>query len=61
MTFLPWGLNFIPLIDFLPGNYQLMAIVIWYLLIIAFIYEQFISWYFHVFIITDERVIDINF
>lgn len=61
MLVLPWGLNYIPLIDFLPDNYQLMAIVIWYLLIIAFVYEQFISWYFHVFIITDERVIDINF
>lgn len=61
MAVLPWGLNFIPVINFLPGNYQLMVIIIWYLLIIAFIYEQFISWYFHVFIITDERVIDINF
>ena len=38
-----------------------MTIIIWYLLVAAFVYEQFISWYFHVFIITDERVIDVNF
>ena len=51
----------VPLLDFLPGNYQFMALVFWYLLLIAYIYENFISWYFHIFIITDERIIDINF
>ena len=61
LMFLPLVLNWIPLIDFLSADYQFIAIVIWYLLIIAFIYEQFISWYFHVFIVTDERIIDINF
>lgn len=61
MLFLPILLHFIPVIDFLPDNFRLMAKVIWYLLTIAFVYEKFITWYFHVFIITDERVIDINF
>lgn len=58
---LPLLLNWIPLLDFLPGNYQFIMIVIWYLLLLAYGFEQFISWFFHVFIITDERVIDINF
>lgn len=61
MVFVPLVLTRIPLLDFLSGKGQLMALIIWYLLIIAFVYEQFISWYFHVFIITDERVIDVNF
>ncbi len=61
MVFLPLTLNQIPLLDFLSDKGQLMALIIWYLLVIAFVYEQFISWYFHVFIITDERVIDVNF
>lgn len=61
MVFLPLVLNRIPLLDFLSDKGQLMAIIIWYLLVVAFVYEQFISWYFHVFIITDERVIDVNF
>src|SRR3989338_3393046 len=61
LLFIPLVLNWVPLIDFLNANYQFMVIIIWYLLIIAFIYEQFISWYFHVFIITDERIIDVNF
>lgn len=61
MVFIPLSLTRIPLLDFLSSRGQTMALIIWYLLVIAFVYEQFISWYFHVFIITDERVIDINF
>jgi membrane protein YdbS with pleckstrin-like domain len=61
MVWAPLSLLWIPFIDFLPGSYQFMVIVIWYLLLIAFIYEKFISWFYHVFIITDERVIDIDF
>lgn len=57
----PLILNWIPIFDFLSGNYQFMIIVIWYLLLTAFVYENFIDWYYQVFIITDERIIDINF
>jgi uncharacterized membrane protein YdbT with pleckstrin-like domain len=59
--FLPLLLYWVPILDFLPGRYQFMAVVIWYLLLIAFIFERFIGWFFHVFIITDERVIDVDF
>lgn len=51
----------VPILDFLPANYQFMALVLWYLLLIAYIFENFISWFYQVFIITDERIIDINF
>jgi hypothetical protein len=61
LVFLPLLLNYVPLLDFLTPNYRFIIIIIWYLLIIAFVYEQFISWFFHVFIITDERIIDVNF
>lgn len=61
MMVVPLGLRWIPLLDFLPSRFQFMAVVMWYLLVIAFVFEQFISWLFHVFIITDERVIDIDF
>lgn len=59
--FVPLIFNVVPILDFLPGNYQFMTMVGWYLLLIAYVYEKFISWYYQVFIITDERVIDINF
>ncbi|MDZ7587595.1 MAG: hypothetical protein U0946_07625, partial [Patescibacteria group bacterium] len=58
---IPLIFNWVPILDFLPPNYQFMALIGWYLLVIAYIYEQFISWYYQVFIITDERIIDINF
>ena len=61
MLFLPLVFNVIPIIDFLPDNYRFMAVLVWYLLIIAFIYEQFLSWFFDVWLITDERVVDIHF
>jgi membrane protein YdbS with pleckstrin-like domain len=47
--------------DFFPWNYQVAALILWYLLLTGFIIEAFLKWYFHVFIITDERVIDVDF
>ncbi|HUS51874.1 MAG TPA: PH domain-containing protein [Candidatus Bathyarchaeia archaeon] len=73
MTNLPWlliaGLMIIlppfvrtfPFFTFLPDRFQLMALIIWYLLTIAFIFEQFLIWFFNVNIITDERIVDIDF
>ncbi|MEK7188819.1 MAG: PH domain-containing protein [Patescibacteria group bacterium] len=61
MIFAPIVLTKFPLITFLPDRFQLVAMILWYLVIIAFVYEQFLDWYFNVFIITDERVIDVDF
>jgi len=48
-------------LDFLPGNYQLILFLCWYLFTLAFVFERFLNWFFNVNILTDERVIDINF
>ena len=61
MLLLPLLINVIPISNFLPSNYQTMAILFWYLLVIAFVYEQFLSWFFDVWLITDERIVDIHF
>lgn len=45
----------------LPESFQLLLPVIWYLFLFGFSLEQFLSWYFHVYIITDERLIDYDF
>lgn len=50
-----------PILSFLPTNYQLIAILGWYLVTTAFILENFLSWFFNVNLITDERIIDIDF
>lgn len=57
----PMILNYFPLFDFLPARYQFMGLILWYLLVTAFIIEQFLIWFFNVYIITDERVVDIDF
>jgi len=39
----------------------LIIIIGWYLLTFAFAFERFLSWFYNVNIITDERIVDINF
>lgn len=57
----PLILHFFPLIGFLPFRFQLIAVLMWYLLVLAFIFENFLVWFFNTYIVTDERVIDIDF
>lgn len=58
---LPLLLRFIPLIDFFPERFQLMSVVAWYVLLMGYVLENFLSWFFNVNIFTDERIIDIDF
>lgn len=48
-------------LDFIPAPYRLIATFVWYLLTFAFAFEKFLSWFFNVNIITDERIVDIDF
>jgi len=73
ITNIPWlvitlALVFAPLViirmtplGFLPGPYRLIITLVWYLLTFAFAFEKFLSWFFNVNIITDERIVDIDF
>jgi hypothetical protein len=61
MLLAPLALDAVPLLSFLPTNFQTIAILIWYLITIAFVFEQFLTWYFNVNIITDERIFDVDF
>jgi hypothetical protein len=57
----PSLLKFVPLISDIPMKFQLIGVLAWYLVTFAFAFEKFLSWYFDVYIITNERVIDISF
>lgn len=61
MIIAPLALNYVPFLLFLPQSYQFMAILAWYLVTTAYILEQFLSWFFNVNIVTDERIIDVDF
>jgi len=57
----PLALKFISPFTFLPLRFQLVAVIIWYLLVIGFVFEKFLSWYFNVYIVTNKRVVDLDF
>lgn len=61
LIFAPSFLTVMPFFDSLPPQFRLISVVIWYLVTLAFIFEQFLSWYFQVNIVTDERIIDVDF
>ena len=48
-------------LGFLPWRYLLAGVWIWYLLLAGFWLERFLDWFFNVFIITDERIVDFDF
>lgn len=50
-----------PLLSFLPERFQVFAIIFWYLITTAFILEEALSWFFNVNIVTDERIVDVDF
>lgn len=45
----------------LPGNYYFVAQYLYWLFCFGFFFENFLSWFFHSFIISDKRVVDIDF
>ncbi len=44
-----------------PVNLLLGGLVIYYLLLLAYAFEQFLSWYFNVYIVTNQHLVDVNF
>ena len=57
----PVLVSLLPFWEILPGRFQLVGVVVWYLLVVGYVFERFLTWYFNVFIVTDERIIDIDF
>lgn len=45
----------------LAPSYRFISVLFWYLLTLAVMLQRFLIWYFNVNIITDERVVDIDF
>ena len=58
---IPSFFQFVPLMNTLQLNYQFVIVLSWYLVAVAYTFENFLGWYFNVYIVTDHRVIDIDF
>lgn len=61
MIFVPLFWAELPAISLLPDNYLFVLTLFWYALILTFVFERFLMWFFSVNIVTDERFIDVDF
>ena len=61
LVLVPFIFSYIGLLDLLPSKYQVMSLIGWYMLVVGFSLESFLNWFFNSYVITDERVIDIDF
>lgn len=37
------------------------ALILWYLLVLGYVFEQFLYWYYNIYLVTNFHIIDINF
>lgn len=44
-----------------PIKFMLMGRLVWYLVTLGFAFEKFLYWYYSVVIVTNERIVDIDF
>ncbi len=61
LALVPFLLSFVGFLEFLPLRFQFVATLGWYLLVFGYSLEAFLNWFYNVYIITDERVIDVDF
>lgn len=48
-------------VSILPLQFQAIGVFIWYMMCLGFSFETFLKWYFNVYIVTDRRIIDVDF
>lgn len=42
-----------------PSEIVLSALILWYMLVLAFVVEKFLFWYFNIYVVTDHHLIDV--
>lgn len=60
-AFVPLLFSYVSFFSALPISYQIGILAFWYLALFGFVFESFLKWFYNVYIITDERIIDIDF
>lgn len=61
LTIVPVPFVYFPILNFLPERFLVVTVLFWYLVTSAYVLERFLSWFFNVYIVTDERVFDVDF
>lgn len=61
LILIPFVLSFSGFIDALPDQFASAFDIFWIVLAFGLLTRSFLSWFFNVYVITDERVIDVDF
>lgn len=61
LSFIPSLFQFFPFYLDLPSDYQALIVFLWYLMLFGYVVANMMNWFFNVFIVTDERLIDADF
>ncbi len=61
MIIAPFVVGQTNVIQSLSGSLKTASFLLWLLLTMGFAFESFLTWFFNVYIVTDERIIDIDF
>lgn len=59
--FIPWLMNFSGLMSVFPKHFVAAFYVFLFIIFLGLLLRSFLLWFFNVFIITDERIIDVDF
>jgi hypothetical protein len=57
----PTLLGIFGIFSFLPIGFSLVLSLAWYLVTSCYAIESFLSWYFNVYFVTNQRIIDVDF
>ncbi len=58
---LPPLFSYFPLYASMPVSYQWVISLIFYLFVVGVALAKFMAWFFNIYIVTDERIIDVDF
>lgn len=61
LFFLPSLFPIFSLLSFLPTSFLWILRFTWYFLVAGYALERFIIWYYNVYIVTNERIVDVDF
>jgi hypothetical protein len=61
LLIVPFFYPFFPFLNFLPGRYFPIILLGWYLIVFAYIFENLLLWFYNIYIVTSERVVDVDF
>jgi Bacterial PH domain len=61
MVFAPSVVTSFSSFEMVPMEFQIILLVIWYMITTAFVLEKSLSWFYHVNIVTDERILEVDF